>query len=169
MTLSWVRHVDWPAASLLSARREDKGGRGMKESFKKLKVLAERIAENDDRVLEVFVHSDSPRDPLQGDEVDLVCHLADPGITQDLNVYNDQGFAWGLDMAERIQPNREEQGIDAEVIVSPFNFQMHDSGEYGEYYYSLFLKSGFDPVLEVADKQKKNREEQMIDGMEDGN
>lgn len=138
----------------------------MKESFAKLKAVAEKIAEYDDRVLEVFVHSDTPRDPLQGDEVDLVCHLADPGITQDVNVYNDQGFAWGLEMAEKIQPTREEQDIEAEIIVSPFNFQMHDAGEYGEYYHSLFLKSGFDPVLEVADKQKKTREEQMIGNLE---
>lgn len=134
----------------------------MKESFDKLKIVAERIAELDDRVIEVFVHSDAPRDPLQADEVDLVCHLADPSITQDLDAYNDQGFAWGLDMAEKIQPVLEEQGIDIEVIISPFNFQMHDAGEYGEYYHSLFLKPGFEPVLDAADQQKKNREEHMI-------
>ncbi len=138
----------------------------MKESFDKLKVVAEKIADLDDRVIEVFVHSDTPRDPLKDDEVDMVCHLADPGITQDLNVYNDQGFAWGLDIAEQILPFVNEQHIETEIIVSPFNFQMHDAGEYGEYYHSLFLKSGFDPVLEVADKQKKSREEDMIGNLE---
>ena len=138
----------------------------MKDSFEKLKKAADRIAELDERVIEVFVHSDTPRDPLQNEEVDLVCHLADPNITQDLDAYNDEGFAWGLDMAEKIRPDVEELGINAEVIVSPFNFQMHDSGEYGEYFHSLFLKTGFDPVLEAADRQKKNREEHMIGDLE---
>ena len=138
----------------------------MKESFDKLKKMAERIAELDDRVLEVFVHSDAPQDPLQGDEVDLVCHLADPNITQDLEAYNDQGFAWGLEMAENIRSLAEELDLDAEVIVTPFNFQMHDAGEYGEFYHSLFLKAGFEPVLEAADAQKKNREEHMINDLE---
>jgi hypothetical protein len=138
----------------------------MKDSFEKLKKAAERIAELDERVIEVFVHSDTPRDPLQNEEVDLVCHLADPNITQDLDAYNDEGFAWGLDMAEKIRPDVEEWGINSEIIVSPFNFQMHDAGEYGEYYHSLFLKTGFDPVLEAADQQKKNREEHMIGDLE---
>lgn len=138
----------------------------MKESFDKLKKVAQKISEIDDRVIEVFVHSDSPRDPLQGDEVDLVCHLANPGITQDLDAYNDEGFAWGLDMAEQIQPLISDQDIQTEIIVSPFNFQMHASGEYGEYYHSLFIKSGFDPVLEAADQQKKNREEQIVDNLD---
>ncbi|MDZ7760572.1 MAG: hypothetical protein U5L00_09985 [Desulfovermiculus sp.] len=138
----------------------------MKDSFEKLKKAAARIAELDERVIEIFVHSDTPKDPLQNEEVDLVCHLADPNITQDLDAYNDEGFAWGLDMAEKIRSDLEELGINTEVIISPFNFQMHDSGEYGEYYYSLFLKPGFDPVLEVADQQKKNREEHMIGDLE---
>jgi len=139
----------------------------MKESFDKLKKVAQRIAKLDDRILEVFVHSDTPKDPLQGEEVDLVCHLADPNITQDLETYNDQGYAWGLDMAENIRPVAEELNIEAEIIVTPFNFQMHDAGEYGEYYHSLFLKSGFDPVLDAADQQKKNREDDMIKDLEE--
>lgn len=131
----------------------------MKKSFDKLKVVAEKIAELDDRVAEVFIHSNKPNDPLEDSDVELVCHLTEPRITQDIDVYNDEGFAWGLDMAEKVQPTAKEQEIKSSIIVSPFNLRMHESGEYGEYYHTLFLKSDFEPALETADEGKKEGDE----------
>ena len=139
----------------------------MNKSFEKLQTLASRLAELDHKIIEVFIHSDSPTDPLKNDEIYLVCHLADPQITNDLDYYNEESFGWGLEMAEQIEPLKEELEIDNEIIISPFNFQLHLNDEYGEYYHTLFIKEGFTPILEVADEQKKEREKLLLDKADD--
>jgi hypothetical protein len=128
--------------------------------------VARHIARLDERVLEIFIHSDLPRDPLNNDEVHLVCHLADHDISNDLDRYNDEGYLWGLDMQERISQVLSEEGIESEVIITPFNFRLHEEGEYGCYYHTLFLREGFTPVLELADQKKRAREREILEDSE---
>jgi hypothetical protein len=125
--------------------------------------VARRIAELDDRVLEVFIHSDVPRNPLESDEIHLVCHLADHAISNNLDRYNDEGYLWGLNMQERLSQVLADEGIENEVIVTPFNFRLHEEGEYGAYYHTLFLREGFTPVIELADRQKQSREREILE------
>ncbi len=138
----------------------------MKKSFEKLQILAERIAELDDRVIEVFVHSDSPKDPLGAEEVFLVCHVGDPTISNDLELYEGEGYGWGLEMQEGLQPVIETLGIELEVVVSAFNFKLYNAGEYGSYFHTLFLREGYTPVLQLADQQQKEREKQILDELD---
>ena len=134
------------------------------KGIKKLQELARRIAELDARITEVFIHDDAPRDPLQGDELSLVCHVADPAINRDEAAYQEAGYQWDLEMSEAAQPIARELDITQEVIVTPFNFQMHANGEYGEYYVTLYLKEGYDPILEVTDKRLREQRERFLDG-----
>ena len=138
----------------------------MKKSFEKLEILADRIAEQDDRVMEVFVHSDSPKDPLRAEEVFLVCHVGDPNISNDLDVYEGEGFSWGLEMQEGLQPVVEELGIEQEVVIAAFNFKLYNAGEYGSYFHTLFLRKGYTPVLQLADQQQKEREKEILDELD---
>jgi hypothetical protein len=133
------------------------------DSLQRLKKVARRIAELDDRVLEVFIHSDVPRNPLESDEIHLVCHLADHAISNNLDRYNDEGYLWGLNMQERLSQVLADEGIENEVIVTPFNFRLHEEGEYGAYYHTLFLREGFTPVIELADRQKQSREREILE------
>ena len=135
-------------------------------SLERLGRVAQSIAQQDERVLEVFIHSDVPRDPLQSDEIHLVCHLADHAISNDLDEYNDRGYLWGLDMQEQIGRVLTEEGIENEVIITPFNFQLHDEGEYGGYYHTLYLKTGFTPVLDLADQKKQAKEQEILEDSE---
>lgn len=139
----------------------------MNKSFKKLHTLASRLAELDEKIIEIFIHSDAPTDPLKNDEIYLVCHLADPRITNDIDYYNEESFSWGLDMAEQIEALKDELSIEKEIIISPFNFQLHSSDEYGAYYHTLFIKEGFTPILEMADEQKNEREKKVLDNAEE--
>ncbi len=123
-------------------------------SVEKLKKLAQQIINLDDRVVEVFVHSDVPQDPFKADEVYLVCHLLDPEITYDVDVFNDRGMLWSLEISEKLQSSIEEMGITQEIIIMPFNFQLYSQGEYGRYYLTLYLKEGYSPILETADKKR---------------
>ncbi len=125
------------------------------DSLEKLRSLARRIGELDDRVVEVFVHSDVPRDPLKGDEVYLVCHLLDPEITHDMEVFDDRGMLWSLDLSEKLLPEIEQLGIEKEVIIMPFSYPLYFQGEYGKYYMTLYLKEGYSPILETADKRQE--------------
>ncbi len=136
------------------------------QSLEKLKKVARYIAGLDDRVLEVFIHSDVPRDPLENDEIYLVCHLADHGISNDMDRYDDEGYLWGLDIQERIGQVLSEEGIENEVIVTPFNFRLHEEGEYGIYYHTLFLREGFTPVIELADQKKQSKDQEILEDSE---
>ncbi len=139
---------------------------GTNQSLERLGRVARHIASLDSRVLEVFIHSEVPRDPLENDEVYLVCHLADHAISNDLDRYNDEGYLWGLDMQERISQVLAEEGIENEVIVAPFNFRLHEDGEYGSYYHTLYLKEGFTPVVELADQKKQARDREILEDSE---
>jgi len=136
------------------------------QSLERLKTVARHIAGVDERVLEVFIHSDVPRNPMENDEIYLVCHLADHGISNDLDRYNDEGYLWGLDIQEQISQILAEEGIENEVIVSPFNFRLHEEGEYGTYYHTLFLREGFTPVIELADRRKQSKEREILEDSE---
>ncbi|MEF8824064.1 MAG: hypothetical protein V5B78_08440 [Desulfohalobiaceae bacterium] len=136
------------------------------QSLEKLKNVARHIAGLDERVLEVFIHSDVPRDPLENDEIYLVCHLADHGISNDMDRYDDEGYLWGLDIQERIGQVLSEKGIENEVIVTPFNFRLHEEGEYGTYYHTLFLREGFTPVIELADQKKQSKDQEILEDSE---
>lgn len=138
----------------------------MSNEIKKLKRMAQSLAELDDRILEVFIHSDSPKNPFSSDEIYLVCHLAEPGVTYDTRIYNDEGFNWGLEIAEKMEPVLKELDINQEVIISPFNFELHEHNEYGAYYQTLFLKDGYQPILEVADREKKDKERRVLEGLD---
>lgn len=135
-------------------------------SLEKLKKVARHVAELDERVLEVFIHSEVPRDPLENDEIYLVCHLADHGISNDMDRYDDEGYLWGLDIQERIGQVLSEEGIGNEVIVTPFNFRLHEEGEYGAYYHTLFLREGFTPVIELADQKKRSKDQEILEDSE---
>jgi hypothetical protein len=136
------------------------------QSLKRLGKIARHIARLDERVLEVFIHSEVPRDPLENEELHLVCHLADHAISNDLDRYNDEGYLWGLEMQERISHVLAEEGIENEVILTPFNFRLHEDGEYGSYYHTLFLKEGFTPIIELADQKKRAREQEILEDSE---
>ncbi len=138
----------------------------MGNEIKILKKIALALAELDDRILEVFIHSDSPRNPFQSDEIYLICHLAEPGVTYDSRIYNDEGFNWGLDIAEKMEPVLQGLNITQEVIISPFNFELHEHNEYGAYYQTLFLKEGYQPILEVADREKRDKERKVLEGFD---
>lgn len=129
-----------------------------------LKSVALRIADLDTRITEVFIHNDSPRNPFVGDELSLVCYIADPAMSRDEAAYEAEGYQWELNMTEEVQPIAEEFGLRQALIVTPFNFEMHANGEYGQYYATLYLKEGYQPILEVADQRLKEQREQLIDG-----
>lgn len=121
-----------------------------------LKKIAEKIASLDDRIVEVFIHSDSPKDPLKSDEVYFVCHLLDPEITRNLDVFDEKGTMWSLEITEKLNPFLEEINFDPEVVIMPFNYQLYLQGEYGKYYITLYLKDGYTPILETADQHLKD-------------
>jgi hypothetical protein len=135
--------------------------------MKKLHKLGEKIAELDVRIVEVFIHSDTPRDPLESDEIYIVCSIADPEITNNIDAYNDAGFSWALDMQDKTEGLRKELEIEPEIVLAPFNFDLHADGEYGEYYSTLFIKEGYTPVLEIADKEQYRREQDLLRDVED--
>jgi len=138
---------------------------GMQNSLKKLTGLAEAIAELDARILEIFIHADSRKDPLAGEEIYLVSHLAEPSITNDIEVYDEAAVDWSLDMGEAISPLLDEQGIEQEVILTPFNYRLHERGEYGSFYVTLFIKKGYRPILEIADELKRKKDRQILDSL----
>ncbi len=123
-------------------------------SVDKLKKLAEEIRKLDEKVVEVFVHSDVPQDPLKSDEVYLVCHLLDPEITYNIDVFNDRGMMWSLEVSEKLYSFIDELGIQKEIIIMPFNFQLYSQGEYGKYYLTLYLREGYSPILETVDRRE---------------
>jgi hypothetical protein len=125
------------------------------DSLKILKDIALKISEMDEKIVEVFIHSDSPSDPLKNEEVYFICHLLDPEITHDLDVFNDKGTLWSIEITEKIMPYLEELNIKPEIIIMPFNYKLYSQGEYGEYYITLYLKEGYTPVLETADQKIK--------------
>ncbi len=126
------------------------------DSLKILKHIAKKISELDEKVVEVFIHSDTPDDPLKKDEIYFICHLLDPDITHDLEVFNDKGTLWSLEIMEKIAPIIEELDIGSEIIITPFNYKLYSQGEYGKYYITLYLKEGYSPVLQTADKKFKH-------------
>ncbi|GAB6888139.1 hypothetical protein JCM13304A_16370 [Desulfothermus okinawensis JCM 13304] len=126
------------------------------KSLEILKKVAEKIVSLDKRVVEVFIHSDSPKDPLKTDEIYLVCHLLDPEITHDLDAFDDMGTIWSLEITEKLTPFLEEINLNPEVIIMPFNYKLYSQGEYGEYYITLYLKEGYSSVFETADKVVKD-------------
>lgn len=132
------------------------------KGMKLLRELAARIAQMDDRITEVFIHGDTPKDPFKGEEIFLICHVADPEINRDEQAFEDAGYQWGLDISEAVQPMAQELGIEQEVIVNPFNFEMYNNGEYGQYYATLFLREGFEPILDRADRERKEQEESFL-------
>lgn len=136
------------------------------QSLRRLGRVAREIARLDERVLEVFIHSDVPRDPLEQEEIHLVCHLADHAISNDLDEYNDRGYLWGLEIQDRISQTLSGEGIENEVIITPFNFRLHEEGEYGSYYHTLFIREGFTPVIELADRNKQDKEQEILEDSE---
>jgi hypothetical protein len=128
-----------------------------------LKDLAAQVADKDERIIEVFMHDDAPRDPFAGEEIFLVCYVADPSINRDEQAYDAAGHPWELGMSEAIQPIAREMGITQEIVVTPFNFELHANGEYGKYYATLFLKEGYEPILEKADKLRTSQEDDLVD------
>ncbi|GAB6161493.1 hypothetical protein JCM12298_06520 [Desulfothermus naphthae] len=127
------------------------------KSLSILKKIAKKIASLDNRVVEVFIHSDFPKDPLKDDEVYFVCHLLDPEITHDLNVFNEKGTMWSLEILDKLSPFLEEINFIPEVIIMPFNYKLYLQGEYGKYYITLYLKEGYTPVLDAADQFLKEK------------
>jgi len=117
-----------------------------------LKDIAKKIASLDERIVEVFIHSDSPKDPLKGDEVYFVCHLLDPEITRNLDAFDEKGTMWSVEITEKLIPFLEEINFGPEVVIMPFNYQLYSQGEYGQYYITLYLKDGYTPVLDTADQ-----------------
>lgn len=150
---------------MVSQQSKNYGG-SMRSSLKSLFGLAEDIASLDERILEIFIHADSKKDPLSGEEIYLVCHLADPAITNDIAAYDESAVGWSLDMSEAMQHILEKRDIRQEVILTPFNFRLHERGEYGSYYITLFLREGYKPILEIADEQKKEKERQVLASIE---
>ena len=136
------------------------------QSLRRLGRVAREIARLDERVLEVFIHSDVPRDPLEQEEIHLVCHLADHAISNDLDECNDRGYLWGLEIQDRISQTLSGEGIENEVIITPFNFRLHEEGEYGSYYHTLFIREGFTPVIELADQKKQDKEQEILEDSE---
>ncbi len=131
-----------------------------------LKELGSKIAELDSRITEVFIHSDTPKDPFSGDEIFLVCHLTDPDFTRDMKAFEEKGHPWSLEISETAQSLAQELGIQQEVIVTPFNFAFHANNEYGQYYLTLYLKEGYEPILDRADTERKRREQESLDDSE---
>ncbi len=129
----------------------------MEKSLNILKKIAERIASLDERVVEVFIHSDFPKDPLKKDEVYMVCHLLDPEITHNIDVFDEKGTSWSIEMTEKLSSFLEDIKINSEIIIVPFNYILYAQGEYGKYYITLYLKEGYTPVLETADEVIKNK------------
>lgn len=138
----------------------------MQKHLKQLQGLAKDIAALDERIVEVFIHSDAPRDPFEAEEIYLVCSLTEPEIANSLEVYNDTGFTWSLEMQENVESLRHKWEVTPEVIVAPFNFVLHAEGEYGEYYSTLFLQDGYTPVLKMADEQQVKRENAVFDELD---
>lgn len=138
----------------------------MQKHLKQLQGLAKDIAALDGRIVEVFIHSDAPRDPFGAEEIYLVCSLTDPEIANSLEAYNDAGFTWSLEIQEHVESLRHKWGVPPEVIVAPFNFVLHAEGEYGEYYATLFIQDGYTPVLKMADEQQAKRENAVFDELE---
>lgn len=132
----------------------------MIEQFKTLEKLARAIAKADTRVIEVIIHQDTPNLPLESDEIFLVCYLNHYGMTNDLKVYEEEAFSWGIDIYEKVSERIEELGLgDKEIIITPFNFELHRQNEYGKYFRSLFIQEGYEPILSIADRELKKREQ----------
>ena len=120
-------------------------------SLEVLKQIAKKIAELDDKIVEVFIHSDTPHDPLEADEIYLVCHLLDHGITHDLEIFNDKGTSWSIEIREKVLPLIEKLHLNSEIIIVPFNYKLYAQNEYGKYFITVYLKRDFCPILETAD------------------
>lgn len=126
----------------------------MQNSIEKLEKLASELAKLDENIIEVFIHAKKPLDPLKEEEVYLVCLLADPQMTNDLDYHNEEGFNWSVEISERLSPLIQKLGIQSEIVVTPFNRQLYEDGEYGEYYRTLFIKKDHTPILELLDEQE---------------
>ncbi|MCF8038367.1 MAG: helix-turn-helix domain-containing protein [Desulfohalobiaceae bacterium] len=132
----------------------------MIKQFKTLEKLAQAIVKADPRVIEVIIHQDTPNSPLASDEVFLVCYLNHYGITNDLTVYEEEAFSWGIDIYEKVAGRIAELGLsEKEIIITPFNFDLHRQNEYGKYFRSLFIQDGYEPILSIADRELKKREQ----------
>ncbi len=129
----------------------------MQNSLKKLERLASELAGLEKNIIEIFVHSNKPVDPLKFDEVYLICVMDDFKMMNDLDYHTEEGFNWSVEMSEKLTPFIEELGIRNEVIITPFNHQLYEEGEYGEYYQVLFIKEDYTPILELLDKQHETQ------------
>lgn len=130
----------------------------MMQQFKKLEKLAQAIVEADPTVIEVIIHQDRPQAPLDADEIFLVCYLNHYGMTNDMDVYEEEAYTWGMNVSEQIAEVIEKLGLtDKEIILTPFNFELHRHNEYGTYFRSLFIKHGYEPILSIADREIKKR------------
>jgi hypothetical protein len=123
------------------------------QDIKRLKKLASRIAAMDHRIMEVFIHSDCPGNPYQTDQIQLVCHIADPEMNRDLLALDDLGRQWAMDLSEAARHIAATMGIRQNIAVTPFNFELYADGEYGDYYGTLFIKDGCEPILEWSDRE----------------
>ncbi len=139
----------------------------MIKQFKTLEKLAQAIVEADPRVIEIIIHQDTPNLPLQSDEIFLVCYLNHYGMTNDVNVYEEEAFSWGIDIYEKVADRIKELGLsEKEIIITPFNFKLHRQNEYGKYFRSLFIKDGYEPILSNADRELKKREQDFEEEIE---
>ena len=130
----------------------------MLEQFKKLEKVAQAIAEADPNVIEVLIHQDRPHPPLDAEEIYLVCYLNNYEMTNDLSVYEEEAYTWEMEITENIESALKKLRLeDKEFIITPFNFELHRQNEYGEYFRTLFIKPGFEPVLTVADRELKKQ------------
>ena len=139
----------------------------MLEQFKKLEKLAIAIAEADLNIIEVIVHQDKTQPPLDAEEIFLVCYLNNYEMTNNLAVYEEESFTWAMDITENIESVIEDLGLaDKDIVITPFNFELNRQNEYGQYFRTLFIKPGFEPVLTVADKELKKQEKEFDDVLE---
>ena len=141
----------------------------MLAQFKKLEKVAQAIAEADPNVIEVIIHQDKAQPPLEGEEIFLVCYLNHYEMTHDLSVYEEEAYTWEMDIAENIESVIKKLGLDdKDIIITPFNFELHRQDEYGQYFRTLFIKPGFEPVLKVADRELKKQEKEFDEVIETG-
>ena len=125
----------------------------MQNSLKKLEKLAFELKKLDENIIEIFVHTNKPMDPLKFDELYLVCILNDFKMMHDFNYHTEEGTNWSIDTSEKLAPFIEELGIRSEVVIVPFNYQLFEEGEYGEYYKILYIEENYKPILELLDSQ----------------
>lgn len=139
----------------------------MLEQFKKLEKVAQAIVEADPNVIEVLIHQDRPHAPLDAEEIYLVCYLNNYEMTHDLSAYEEEAYTWEMDITENIESALKKLRLDdKDIIITPFNFELHRQNEYGEYFRTLFIKPGFEPVLTVADRELKKKKQDFDEEIE---